>query len=131
VADRPEVLLATLENPPWPYELVGVVEATHAGKPGDITGPPMDGLWTELRRQAHALGADAVIGIRLSRHRVGAREWSNRQQREHHFDRRLPSTTEFRERPEDRDDVLLVGAIGTAVRRLPARGSPDPSPSNR
>jgi hypothetical protein len=55
--------MATVDSLPQPYQILGMVEATMAVQSGVV---PTAGLLDLLEREAVAMGADGVIGIRLN-----------------------------------------------------------------
>src|SRR5262245_61907920 len=59
----PAVLMATVDSLPEPCEILGLIDASMAASPGIV---PTAHLMGSLAVKAAALGADAVIGIRLS-----------------------------------------------------------------
>jgi hypothetical protein len=61
--DRARLLMATVDTLPEPYDVVGVVHASTAVAVGTF---PVDHLLDALEAQAASLGADGVIGIRIS-----------------------------------------------------------------
>jgi hypothetical protein len=61
--ERPAIFLATVDSLPQPYEIVGLVNACEQVAAGYS---PLNVLMDTLAGQAAALGADGVIGIRLS-----------------------------------------------------------------
>ena len=92
------VLLATVDTLPQPYEVLGLVEASFAANRGVV---PTASLWDRLRAEAYELGADGVIGIRLSQVV-------------------LPSASKQRwfGNVEHWSNVVVAVATGTAVRLL-------------
>ncbi len=104
--DPSDVLLATVDTLPWPYEVLGLVDAAMSAVSGIV---PTAHLIAWLQDRALAWGADAVIGIRLCQltlpgaSRVFRAGWFGR--------------VEHREN--------LVVAIGTAVRQLPEDDTED------
>ncbi len=94
------VLMATVDFVPEPYRILGLVEAT-VTVPSDVapTGPLLD----LLEDEAVDLGADGVIGIRMSQLTLpGA------------------SRARFVGRVTDHfENIVVATALGTAVRRLP------------
>jgi hypothetical protein len=107
--DPSDVLLATIDTLPWPYEILGLVDAAMSATSGIV---PTARLMARLQDQALAWGADAVIGIRLSQFT-------------------LPGASQvFRAgwfgRVEHRENLVVAIAIGTAVRELPAEDVGDP-----
>ncbi len=106
--DPSDVLLATVDTLPWPYEILGLVEAALSATSGIV---PTAHLMARLQDQALAWGADAVIGIRVSQFT-------------------LPGASQvFRAgwfgRVEHRENLVVAIAIGTAVRELPAGDTDD------
>jgi hypothetical protein len=67
--ERPAILMATVDSLREPYQVLGLIEATTAA-PAGIT-PTAQLL--RLENEAVAMGADGVIGIRLSHHAVPGR----------------------------------------------------------
>lgn len=61
--NRPGLLVATVDTLPEPYAVIGLVEAAIAVP---IHVVPTTRLFDELEHQAAAMGANAVIGVRLS-----------------------------------------------------------------
>src|SRR3981081_3493832 len=61
--ERHPVFMATVDSLPQPYQILGLVEATMAVQSGVV---PTAGLLDLLEREAVAMGADGVIGIRLN-----------------------------------------------------------------
>lgn len=57
------VLMATVDTLPEPYQVLGLVDAAMAASTGIV---PVANLMMTLADKAAAVGADAVIGIRLS-----------------------------------------------------------------
>jgi hypothetical protein len=107
--DPSDILLATVDTLPWPYEILGVVETAMSATSGIV---PTARLMARLQDQALAWGADAVIGIRLSQFT-------------------LPGASHvFRAgwfgRVEHRENLVVAIAIGTAVRELSAEDTGDP-----
>ena len=103
-----DVLLATVDTLPWPYEVLGLVDAAMSAVSGIV---PTARLMAGLHEQALAWGADAVIGIRLSQ-------------------LTLPGASRlFRAgwfgRIEHRENLVVAMAIGTAVRQLAAEDNGD------
>ncbi len=99
-AERSHILMATVDFLPEPYRILGLVEAT-VTVPSDVapTGPLLD----LLEDEAGDLGADGVIGIRLTQITLpGA------------------SRARFVGRVTDHfENIVVATALGTAVRRLP------------
>jgi hypothetical protein len=62
-AARPPVLMATVDSLTEPYQILGLVDASMAAPTGIV---PTARLMDLLADQAAEIGADAVIGIRLS-----------------------------------------------------------------
>ena len=65
-SSRPEVpaiLMATVDSLPEPYHVQGMVDAVLTGPPGMV---PTSRLMDMLANEAIAMGADGVIGIRLT-----------------------------------------------------------------
>jgi hypothetical protein len=56
--------MATVDTLPEPCHVQGMVDAVLTGPPGTV---PTSGLMDMLANEAMAMGADAVIGIRLTR----------------------------------------------------------------
>ena len=100
-AERARILMATVDSLPEPYRILGLVEATVAVTT-DVA--PTAQLLDALEDEAVGLGADGVIGIRLSQIT-------------------LPGTSRARfvGRVTDHvENTVVATALGTAVRRLPA-----------
>jgi hypothetical protein len=96
--------MATIESLAQPYEVLGLVYAAQAATAGIV---PTGQILARLAHDAVAMGADAVIGIRLSQLTlpVGSRS-------------RLLSRA-----VEHYQNTVVAVALGTAVRRLPSNGS--------
>jgi hypothetical protein len=97
-----DILLATVGTLPWPYEILGLVDAALSAASGIV---PTARLMARPQDQALAWGADAVIGIGLSQ-------------------LTLPGASRlFRAgwfgRIEHLENLVAAIAIGTAVRQLP------------
>ena len=98
------ILMATIESVPQPYEVLGLVYAAQAATAGIVpTGQILD----LLADDAVAMGADAVIGIRLSQLTLPVASRSRLLSRavEHH------------------QNTVVAVALGTAVRRCPSNRS--------
>ena len=100
--DPSDVLVATVDTLPWPYKILGLVDAAMSATSGIV---PTARLMARLQDQALAWGADAVIGIRLSQ-------------------LTLPGASQvfgagWFGRVEHRENLVVAIAIGTAVRELP------------
>jgi hypothetical protein len=106
--DQSVVLLATVDTLPWPYEILGLVEASMSADAGIV---PTARLMAALQNKALVWGADAVIGIRLSQLTLPG---SSRLFRAGWFGR-----------IEHRENLVVATAIGTAVRQLPAANQED------
>jgi hypothetical protein len=61
--ERRPIFMATVDSLPQPYQILGMVEATLAAPSGVV---PTDALLDLLEKEAVGMGADGVIGIRLS-----------------------------------------------------------------
>jgi uncharacterized protein YbjQ (UPF0145 family) len=61
--DRSHILMATVDSLPEPFQILGLVHATTT-VPSDAA--PTDQLLDMLESEAVRMGADGVIGIRLS-----------------------------------------------------------------
>ena len=61
--EQPAILMATVDTLPEPYHVMGMVDAFLTGPPGTI---PMSRLMDMLANEAVTMGADGVIGIRLT-----------------------------------------------------------------
>src|SRR5215472_12401558 len=61
--ERPEVFMVTVDTLPQRYEILGLVHASERIAAGLF---PTNLLLDALAREAAAMGADAVIGIRIS-----------------------------------------------------------------
>ncbi|TMC03763.1 MAG: hypothetical protein E6J41_26555 [Chloroflexi bacterium] len=57
------ILMATVDTLPEPYHVLGMVDAVLTGPPGMV---PTSRLMDILANEAVAMGADGVIGIRLT-----------------------------------------------------------------
>ncbi len=68
--ERPAILMATVDSLREPYQVLGLIEATTAAPAGIA---PTAQLLDLLENGAVAVGADGVIGIRLSHHAVPGR----------------------------------------------------------
>ena len=106
--DQSDILLATVDTLPWPYEILGLVDAAMSAASGIV---PTARLTARLQDQANAWGADAVIRIRVSQ-------------------LTLPGASRlFRAgwfgRIEHRENLVVAIAIGTAVRQLPPEDTDD------
>lgn len=100
--DPAGVLMATVDTLPQPYEVLGLVEASAWTESGVVE---TSGLMDLLAQEAVDMGADGVIGIRLSYMTLpGA------------------SKERFVGRITDHGHVVVGVAIGTAVRRLRTTG---------
>jgi hypothetical protein len=101
---RAAILMATIESLPQPYEVLGLVYAAQAATAGIVpTGQILD----RLADEAVAMGADAVIGIRLSQLTLPVASRS-----------RLLSRA-----VEHYQNTVVAVALGTAVRRWPTHGT--------
>jgi hypothetical protein len=103
-AESPPVFLATVDSLPQPYEIVGLVHACERAAAGYS---PMGILLDVLANQAAGMGADGVIGIRMSEVSVPgmSRERFLGRVTDHH------------------GGIVTATALGTAVRLL---GSANP-----
>ncbi len=95
----PAMLMATIESLPHPYEVLGLTYAAMAATSGIV---PTGRLMDRLADQARAMGADAVLGIRLSQ---------------------LTLPVASKPRPLSRvvehyENQVIAVALGTAVRQL-------------
>jgi hypothetical protein len=61
--EPPAILMATVDTMPEQYQVLGMVDAILIGLPGTI---PTSRLMDMLTNEAVAMGADGVIGIRLT-----------------------------------------------------------------
>jgi hypothetical protein len=61
--ERHPIFIATVDSLPPPHQILGLVEATLAAPSGVV---PTEALLDLLEKEAVAMGADGVIGIRLS-----------------------------------------------------------------
>ena len=92
--------MATVDSLPDSYQILGLVDAAMAASTGIV---PTTRLMDLLEEQAAAIGADGVIGIRLSQLTIpGASRVGT-------FGRVI----------EHRANTVVAIAIGTAVRRQP------------
>ncbi len=78
----------TIDSPPWPYEIVGLVHSS-AGDRGltSTHGGAIPKVLSELEKQADRMGAEAIIGLRI-------------------------------EATYTKGDAIWIAAIGTAVKWL-------------
>jgi hypothetical protein len=103
-AERPPVLMATVDSLPHPYQVLGLVDAAMATPSGIV---PTASLMARLADKAVDMGADAVIGIRLSQLTLP-----------------MASRAKLIGRvTEHIQNTVVAVALGTAVRLLPAGGS--------
>jgi hypothetical protein len=98
-SDPPAILMATADTLPQPYEVLGLVYVTMAVTAGIV---PTGGLMDKLAGEAIALGADAVIGVRLSQLALPVASRA----------RLLSRATEHHQ------NTAVAVALGTAVRQL-------------
>jgi len=106
--DRPPVFLATVDSLPQPYEIVGLVHACERVAAGYS---PMSILLDVLADQAAGMGADGVIGIRVSEVAVHGM-----------------SRERFLGRVTDHyGGIVTATALGTAVRLLASANSGQPT----
>jgi hypothetical protein len=98
--DQSAVLLATVDTLPWPYEVLGLVEAAMSAAAGIV---PTARLMARLQDHALDWAADAVIGIRLNQLVLPGAS-------------RLLRVGWFG-RIEHRENLVVAIATGTAVRR--------------
>jgi len=61
--ELPAILTATVDTLPEPYQVLGMVDAVLTGPPGIV---PTSRLMDMLSNEAVAMGADGVIGVRLT-----------------------------------------------------------------
>lgn len=95
------VLMATVDSLPGPYHVLGLVDAAMAAPSGIVSTAS---LMARLADEAVAMGADAVIGIRLSQ-------------------LTLPTASRAKligRVTEHMKNTVVAVALGTAVRQLPA-----------
>jgi hypothetical protein len=104
------MLMVTIDTLPRPFQILGLVHAS-TRVPADVLH--MTHLLDMLEDQAASMGADGVIGIRLSQATVPG---SSR-------DRVLGRVTDHY------GSMVMATALGTAVRLLPSPDAPDSEPS--
>ncbi len=99
--DPPPIVMATIDSLAQPYEILGLVHTAMMATSGIV---PTARLMNSLANQAMAMGADAVIGIRLSQLMLP-----------------VASRARLFSRAVDHfQNTVVAVALGTAVHQLPA-----------